>query len=178
MSTMVVNKAFGAILLVALALVVIGMVGNALVDPGARKPAAVKVAATGAGAAKKPAVKAAALEPVAPMMAQASAARGAKVFKKCAACHDVTNGGKHKIGPNLWNTVAGARGAKAGFSYSKAMKGKQGRWTYESLNAFFAKPKVFMPGTKMAFGGLKKVKDRADLIAYLRGLSGSPAPLP
>ena len=153
-------------------------IGNALVDPGARKPAAVKVAATGGGAAKKPAAEAAALEPVAPMMAQASAARGAKVFKKCATCHSVTKGGKHKVGPNLWNIVAGARGAKAGFSYSKAIKGMEGRWTYESLNAFFAKPKAYMPRTKMAFGGLKKAKDRADLIAYLRSLSDSPAPLP
>lgn len=174
MLSMVVTKVVGAIVLVALSLMVIGIVGNALVQPGARQAGAVKVAEP----ERKQAPKVAALEPVAALLAQASAEHGAKVFKKCAICHDVTKGGKHKIGPNLWNVVDSARGARGGFSYSKAMKGKQGEWSYESLNAFFAKPKAYIPGTKMAFGGLKKAKDRADLIVYLRGLSDSPTALP
>ena len=94
--------------------------------------------------------------------------KGAKVFKKCAACHNKAKGAKHKIGPNLWAVVNAARAGQAGFSYSSALKGKTGTWSYEDLNAFLAKPKAFAPGTKMAFGGLKKASDRANLIKYLR----------
>ena len=67
----------------------------------------------------------------------------------------------------------------ADFAYSEALKGKSGEtWTYENLSAFLTKPKDFAPGTKMSFAGVKKIGARADLIAYLRGQSASPAALP
>ncbi|MDP6389399.1 MAG: cytochrome c family protein, partial [Alphaproteobacteria bacterium] len=62
--------------------------------------------------------------------------------------------------------------------YSAALKGLGGAWSYEDLNKFIFKPKAFVKGTKMVFAGFKKAKDRADMIAYLRSLSGSPKPLP
>jgi cytochrome c len=66
----------------------------------------------------------------------------------------------------------------AGFSYSDAMKGKGGDWSFEDLNTFITDPKAFVPGTKMAFGGEKDPHKRADILAYLRTLSDNPAPLP
>ena len=67
---------------------------------------------------------------------------------------------------------------KDGFNYSGAMKGLGGSWDYVSLNGFLANPKGYVKGTKMSFAGLKKVGDRAAMIAYLRSLADSPAPLP
>ena len=175
---MLFNKIAGAGLLVALVLVAISTIGNALVHPrDSDKGAAVVTAA----AKPEPATPAKPAEPPVPigtLLAAADAAAGVKVFKKCKSCHTVDKGGKNKIGPNLWEVVNSEAGKRAGFSYSKAMAAKGGTWNYENLAAFLTKPKAYLPGTKMAFAGLKKVKDRAAVIAYLRSLSDSPAPLP
>ena len=105
---------------------------------------------------------------------------GIKVAKKCTACHTFEEGGANKVGPALYDVVNRDMGVVDGFGYSSALKafaeGK--KWDYESLNGFFWKPKKYMKGTAMGFAGLKKVQDRADLVAYLRTLSASPAPLP
>ena len=100
------------------------------------------------------------------------------VFKKCRACHTNEKGAGHRVGPDLWNIVNRPKGHAPGFSYSEAMAAKGGEWTYEDLDHFLRKPKDFVPGTKMGFAGLKKAKDRAAVIAYLRTLSDSPVPLP
>lgn len=121
------------------------------------------------------------LDPIEPLLASADPEAGQKVIKKCLQCHTVDKGGKNKVGPNLWNIVDAPYGKVDGFSYSAALKeeASQGKkWDYESLNGFLHKPKKYLKGTKMAFVGLKKAKDRANLIAYLRSLSDSPAPLP
>lgn len=174
MSAMDVNKLMGAFILSLLVLWVIGMVGDRLVRP--RQHAATVTADAGK---PKAAPKAApVLEKVEPLLASADTEKGKKVFKKCGACHTAGKGGAKKIGPNLWNVVNAKRAQSAGFGYSKALSAKEGNWSYADLNAFLAKPKAFVPGTKMAFAGIKKVKDRADLIAYLRAQSDSPAPLP
>ena len=112
------------------------------------------------------------------LLAVADASKGAKVFKKCAACHSVDNGGAHKTGPNLYNIVGAAKAGKAGFSYSSALADMDGEWSYENLDAFLKKPKDYAPGTKMAFAGLKKPEQRAALIAYLRENSDVPLALP
>lgn len=118
-------------------------------------------------------------EPISALLASADAAAGEKVFKKCSACHTVENGGKDKIGPNLWNVVNAAPASRDSFSYSGALTGISDKpWDYEALNLFLASPKTYAPGTKMSYGGLKKTQDRANLVAYLRTLSDSPAPLP
>ena len=171
-------KVSGSVILVLLTIWVIGMVGDALVHPRQQRAAAVSVASLVDGA--KPAAKKEeeALEPVGPMLASANVENGVKVFKKCAACHTPDKGGANKVGPNLWNIVNAKRGQVDGFSYSKNLTEKEGGWSYESLNAFLARPKKYIPGTKMAFAGLKKASERANLIAYLRTLADSPAPLP
>ena len=179
MSQMLVNKVAGAILLVALVLVAISTIGNALVHPRDSGKGEVAVAAL-AAPEPEPEAPAEAAPPVqiASLIAGADTTRGTKVFKKCKACHTVEKGGKNKIGPNLWDVVNSDSGKREGFSYSKAMLAKGETWTYENLGAFLAKPKAWLPGTKMAFAGLKRAKDRAAVIAYLRTLSDSPAPLP
>jgi cytochrome c len=113
-----------------------------------------------------------------PMLASADVEKGQKGLKKCKACHSFEDGGKNKVGPNLYNIVGRDKAAVSGFSYSSAMKEKGGAWDYEALDAFLSKPKAYLPGTKMSFGGLKKATDRANLIIYLRGLSANPVALP
>ena len=93
--------------------------------------------------------------------------RGAKIFKKCASCHNVGKGEGAKVGPGLYGVVNRAKGVFAGFSYSEALKAKGGVWDRASINQFITKPKDYLPGTKMAFAGLKKPQDRADVILYL-----------
>ncbi len=112
------------------------------------------------------------------MLASAATDKGAKIFKKCKACHTTKNGGKNAVGPNLWNVVGRAKASGAGFAYSGALKDKGGDWSFADLDAFLTKPKAFVKGTKMSFAGLKKAGDRAAVLVYLRSLSDSPKPLP
>ena len=95
------------------------------------------------------------------------AAKGEKVFKKCKACH-VLDKPKNKIGPHLVDLFGRTAGSGEKFKYSKVMKNSGVGWDEKTLDAFLAKPKKFMKGTKMAFVGLKKQKDRDNLIAYLK----------
>ncbi len=112
------------------------------------------------------------------LLASADVDRGKKVFKKCKACHNANEGGKHKLGPNLWDVVGRAKGSSGGFSYSGAMANKAGDWSYADLDTFLTNPKSLIEGTKMNFKGISKVTDRAALIVYLRSLSAAPKPLP
>ena len=118
------------------------------------------------------------LGPMAPLLAAASVESGKKLARKCALCHTFKKGGPHKIGPNLWDIVGADKARWENFSYSAALASVGGSWGYEELNAWIAKPKAYIPGTKMTFNGLKELEDRANLIAYLRTLSDSPRPLP
>ncbi|MDJ0614707.1 MAG: cytochrome c family protein [Rhizobiaceae bacterium] len=121
-----------------------------------------------------------AFEPISAMLASADIAEGEKIFKKCSSCHTNVDGGANKVGPALWGIVERPIASADGFSYSGALKtyaeGKT--WSYEELNGFLWKPKTYVKGTSMGFGGIKKVEDRAALVAYLRSLAGTPAPLP
>ncbi|HTC83121.1 MAG TPA: cytochrome c family protein, partial [Rhizomicrobium sp.] len=103
---------------------------------------------------------------------------GKTLSTKCEQCHDLSKGGPNKIGPNLFGVVDRARATHEGFSYSSAMKGKPGNWTYDELFKFIKAPGVDIPGTKMSFAGLRSDKDRINLIAYLRSNADSPAAIP
>ena len=103
---------------------------------------------------------------LATMMKTADIDRGMRIFKKCATCHSIGKGEAAKVGPNLYGVV-GRKKASTAFAYSDAMKAKGGAWDSESINTFVTKPKDYVPGTKMAYPGLKKPQDRADVILFL-----------
>lgn len=124
----------------------------------------------------------AAPEMIEPLLASADPAKGETVFKKCAACHTNDSGGANKVGPGLWNVVNRPVASHEGFNYSNAMvefsEGGSVEWSYDQLNNFLEAPKKHIPGTSMGFAGLKKIDDRANILAYLRTLADTPAPLP
>lgn len=104
-------------------------------------------------------------------MAAGDPAEGEKVFKRsCGACHIATKDGPKRLGPTLFGVVGRQSGTVQGFRYSEANQKSDVTWTPETLDKYLANPKKFMPGTKMAFAGLKKDEDRADIIAYLQTL--------
>lgn len=121
---------------------------------------------------------AAAEVPIASLLPTADPAAGAEVFKKCAACHTINQGGANGIGPNLYGTLGeGVGQGKGGFAFSDALKAVGGTWDFDKMNAWLTSPRKFAPGTKMTFAGLSNPKDRADVIAYLNQ-QGSNLPLP
>ena len=112
------------------------------------------------------------------ILALGDAAHGEKVFKKCSACHIVAKGGKNLIGPALYGVVGRVSASIPNYSYSSALKAHGKVWSFEELNAFLLKPKSYIKGTKMAYAGLRKDKDRASVILYLNNQSDSPVPKP
>ncbi|MBD1164716.1 cytochrome c family protein [Pelagibacterales bacterium SAG-MED13] len=115
---------------------------------------------------------------IAALMAMGDVNSGEKIFKKCAACHSIVKGGKNKIGPALYNVVGRKVGAVADYKYSKALVVYEKNWTFEELNGFLIKPAKWIKGTKMAYAGLRKEKDRASIIKYLNQNSDVPLSLP
>ena len=115
---------------------------------------------------------------IAALMALGDISSGEKIFKKCAACHSIVKGGKNNIGPALYNVVGRKIGGVSDYKYSKALGSYGKEWNFEELNGFLIKPAKWIRGTKMAYAGLRKEKDRASVIKYLNQNSDSPLPLP
>ena len=111
------------------------------------------------------------------LFASTSAVDGAKVFKKCTACHSITEGGGNKIGPALWGVLGRQAGSISDYKYSKAMAAHGKTWSFEEMNNFLIKPKDWIKGTKMSFAGLKQAKDRAAVILYMNEKTNNPLPL-
>ncbi|UZW55383.1 cytochrome c family protein [Sphingobium sp. JS3065] len=112
------------------------------------------------------------------LLASADAGVGKQKLQLCASCHDFTQGGPNRIGPNLWGIVGRPVASHAGFAYSPAMKGHRGSWDYGVLFEFLGSPGRVVPGTKMSFAGLRKPEDRAAVIKYLATLGSGAPPLP
>ncbi|HUQ36597.1 MAG TPA: ankyrin repeat domain-containing protein [Aestuariivirga sp.] len=124
--------------------------------------------------------------PVTPRLAMADPVKGETLFKKnCRTCHAIDSGTGNLKGPSLWNIVGRARGKIAGYKYTPALRGIGGDWSYENLNIFISDPSRAIPGTEMLLNpGTNKLNEmlddaeRADIIAFLRGRSDNPLPLP
>ena len=179
MDSFEINKIVAAVLMVALLVIGIGKLSNVIfhVDKPKTPGYAVEVEqATTASSSTEKAVEE--KVDIAALMAMGDIALGEKVFKKCAACHSIVKGGKNNIGPALYNVVGRKTGAVTDYKYSKALASYEKEWTFEELNGYLIKPAKWIKGTKMAFAGLRKEKDRASVIKYLNQNSDSPLPLP
>ena len=173
------NKIIAAVLLVALLVIGIGKVSDMIfyVEKPEKPGYAVEVEQVSSGSASTKDVVEKVVD-IAALMALGDVASGEKIFKKCAACHSINKGGKHKIGPALYNVVGRKIGAVEGYKYSKALIAYEKDWTFEELNGFLIKPAKHIKGTKMAYAGLRKEADRASVIKYLNENSDNPLPLP
>ena len=179
MDSFEINKLVAAILMVALLIIGIGKLSDVIFyvekpkTPGyAVEVDEIKTVSTTATNAVEEKVDIVAL------MSLGDVATGEKVFKKCAACHSIVKGGKNNIGPALYNVVGRKVGAVGDYKYSKAMSTYEKEWTFEELNGYLIRPAKWIKGTKMAFAGLRKEKDRASVIKYLNQNSDNPLPLP
>ncbi|MGC6512672.1 MAG: c-type cytochrome [Parvibaculales bacterium] len=171
------NKIAGAVLAALLVFIGIQNLGDVLfhVEP-ANEQAYVVEGVEVAGGAGAQAI--AEEEPdIRVLLASANIDKGMKVAKKCVSCHAFEKGGAHKIGPALYGVVNREIAVDNGYAYSGVLAGLGGVWDYEALNGFLENPKKYAAGTKMAFAGLRKSSDRANIIAYLRDNADTPAPL-
>jgi cytochrome c len=175
------NKIIGAVLGTFMFVLILKIASEAIFEvPLPAKPGYVVEgveAAPGAGGAT-----AAPVEEAPPdwgtVLPTADVAAGKDVSQRCEQCHDLSKGGPNKIGPNLWGIVNRPRATHPGFDYSSAMSAVHDPWTYDNLFRYLKLPAAMVPGTKMSFAGLRSAQDRINLIAYLRTLADSPAPIP
>ena len=103
---------------------------------------------------------------------------GEKIYKKCGTCHNPQKDSKSKVGPNLWNVIGRTAGSVSDYKYSNAMVAYAKEWSFEEMNSYLIKPQAYIKGTKMAFAGLRKEKDRASVILYMNSKGDNPKPLP
>jgi len=174
------NKIIAAILMVALLIIGIGKLSNVIfhVEKPETPGYAVEVEQTTIASSQTSSQATEDKIDIAALIAMGDIATGEKVFKKCAACHSIVKGGKNNIGPALYNVVGRDVGAVSDYKYSKALAAYGKAWTFEELNGYLVKPAKWIKGTKMAFAGLRKEKDRASVILYLNQNSDNPLPLP
>ena len=180
MDSFEINKIVAAILMVALLIIGIGKLSDIIFhvekpDTPAYSVDMEQVVATSTQSASNTTEEK--IDIVA-LMSMGDLAVGEKVFKKCAACHSIVKGGKNNIGPALYNVVGRKVGAVSDYKYSKSLTEYGKEWTFEELNGYLIKPAKWIKGTKMAFAGLRKEKDRASVILYLNQNSDNPLPLP
>jgi len=174
------NKVIAAILMVALLIIGIGKLSNVIfhVEKPETPGYSVEVKQTTVASSETSSQATEDKIDIAALIAMGDIATGEKVFKKCAACHSIVKGGKNNIGPALYNVVGRDVGAVDDYKYSKALAAYGKAWTFEELNGYLIKPAKWIKGTKMAFAGLRKEKDRASVILYLNQNSDNPLPLP
>ena len=173
------NKIIAAVLMVALLVIGIGKISNLIfhVEKPKTPGYAVEVENVVSTSSISSEVAKEQVD-ISALMAMGDVISGEKIFKKCSACHSIVKGGKNNIGPALYNVVGRKTGAITDYKYSKALASYDKEWTFEELNGYLIKPAKWIKGTKMAFAGLRKEKDRASVIKYLNQNSDNPLPLP
>lgn len=176
------NKLLAALLAAGIVAMLSGLVAEEAIDPSAPDEDAYPIAEAEGGPAPAEAEEAPPLErgEIIALVAAADSERGAMVARRCVSCHAFEEGGADRIGPALWAVVGAPLGARDGFAYSPALLERAAAgaaWDYESLWLFLERPRAWLPGTKMSFAGLSKEADRAAIIAWMRTLAPSPAPL-
>ena len=179
MDSFEINKIIAAILLVVLLVIGIGKVSNIIFYVEKPKTPGYKVDVEQVASSSSSVTET--IEEkldIAKLMSLGDIASGEKIFKKCAACHSIVKGGKNNIGPALYNVVGRKVGVVEDYKYSKALASYDKEWTFEELNGYLIKPAKWIKGTKMAFAGLRKEKDRSSVIKYLNQNSDNPLPLP
>ena len=179
MDSFEINKIVAAILMVALLIIGIGKISDIVFHVEKPETPGYKVELDQAvSSSNLTAEVVEAKVDIAALMSMGDIASGEKIFKKCAACHSIVKDGKNNIGPALYNVVGRKVGAVSDYKYSKAFLNYDKSWTFEELNGYLLKPSKWIKGTKMAFAGLRKEKDRASVIKYLNQSSDNPKPLP
>ena len=180
MDSFEINKIVAAVLLVALLVIGIGKLSNIIfyVDKPETPGYVVEVDQVPKNNTETSSETVEEKVDIAALMAMGDVATGEKVFKKCAACHSIVKGGKNNIGPALYNVIGRQVGSISDYKYSKSLLAYNKEWTIEELNGYLIKPAKWIKGTKMAFAGLRKEKDRASVILYLNQNSDNPLPLP
>ena len=181
MDSFEINKIIASILLVALLIIGISKISNIIFKVDKLDSSAYKVELPDDGAkqiSEENTMKTDDKVDISALMALGDIAHGEKVFKKCSACHSIEAGGSNKIGPALYNVVGRKIAAVEDYKYSKALVEYKKNWSFEELNGFLIKPQKWIKGTKMAYAGLRKEKDRASVILYLNKYSDNPLPLP
>ena len=180
MDSFEINKIIAAVLLTALLIIGIGKFADMLFHVEKPKQSAYQIDGLEKAVASTEKDETKTLEKVdiAQLLAMGDLAHGEKVFKKCSACHMIASDGKNMIGPNLWNVIGRKAGSVSDYKYSKAMVAYAKQWSFEEMNSYLIKPQAYIKGTKMAFAGLRKEKDRASVILYMNSKSSSPKPLP
>ena len=181
MDSFEINKIIAAVLLAALIIIGIGKFADYLFFVDKPEQSAYKV--EGLEPAKTVSQASETVEEkievdIKALLAMGNLAHGEKVFKKCSACHQIASDGKNMIGPNLWSVIGRTAGSVGDYKYSKAMIAYAKEWSFEEMNSYLIKPQAYIKGTKMAFAGLRKEKDRASVILYMNSKSDSPKPLP
>ncbi len=180
MDSFEINKIIAAVLLTALIIIGIGKFADMLFHVEKPKQSAYLIDGLEKAVASTEQEKTKTVEKVdiAQLLAMGDLAHGEKVFKKCSACHMIASDGKNMIGPNLWSVFGRKAGSVSDYKYSKAMIAYGKQWSFEEMNSYLIKPQAYIKGTKMAFAGLRKEKDRASVILYMNSKSSSPKPLP
>ena len=180
MDSFEINKIIAAVLLTALLIIGIGKFADMLFYVEKPKQSAYQIDGLEKAVVSTEKGETKTLEKVdiAQLLAMGDLAHGEKVFKKCSACHMIASDGKNMIGPNLWNVIGRKAGSVSDYKYSKAMVAYAKQWSFEEMNSYLIKPQAYIKGTKMAFAGLRKEKDRASVIIYMNSKSSNPKPLP
>jgi len=182
MDSFEINKIIAAVLLTALIIIGIGKFTNMLFHVEKPKESAYKIEgleiASASNTTSQEEAKVVEAVDIKALLAMGDLGHGEKVFKKCSACHMIASGGKNMIGPNLWSVIGRTAGSVNDYKYSKAMIAYGKEWTFEEMNSYLIKPQAYVKGTKMAFSGLRKEKDRASVILFMNSKSSSPKPLP